>query len=90
MSGKKTIPGQQIRNTWSMNPVTRVHDHDPSRSKKKARQNARKTVEKELNMFLYGGRHERKCWTDYNSDQRFLLGVTTQAPRSPVFQTRNV
>lgn len=75
MNRKKTIPGQQIRNTWPINPVTRVHDNDPSRNRKKERQNARKTVEKEMNAYLREGRRQRKRWTDHDTDRRFLLLV---------------
>lgn len=44
MKTKKRIPGQSIRNTWQINPRTRVHDNDIRKNKKKQRQ----LVQKEL------------------------------------------
>lgn len=73
MNRKNSIPGQSIRNTWSMNPVTRVHENDPTKNKKKERQNARKNVDRELNMLLREER-TRKRWTVRDTDQRFCFG----------------
>ncbi|MGE5605814.1 MAG: hypothetical protein ACM3YE_09000 [Bacteroidota bacterium] len=36
MRAKKRIPGQSIRNTWHINPRTRVHDNDIRKNKKTA------------------------------------------------------
>lgn len=44
MKAKKRIPGQSIRNTWQINPRTRVHDNDIRRNKKKQRQLAQKEL----------------------------------------------
>lgn len=41
---KKQIPGHSIRNTWQINPRTRVHDNDIRKNKKKERQLAQKEV----------------------------------------------
>lgn len=42
---KKRIPGQSIRNTWQINPRTRVHDNDIRKNKKKFRQMAKKELQ---------------------------------------------
>lgn len=39
---------KEVRNEWTMNPVTRVHDNDPRKNKKKTRSEARKTLRKAL------------------------------------------
>lgn len=44
MKAKKQIPGQSIRNTWQINPRTRIHDNDIRRNKKKQRQLAQKEL----------------------------------------------
>lgn len=44
MKAKKRIPGQSIRNTWQINPRTRVHDNDIRKNKKKERQLAQKEL----------------------------------------------
>lgn len=41
---KKQIPGQSIRNTWKINPRTRIHDNDIRKNKKKERQLAQKEL----------------------------------------------
>lgn len=41
---KRTIPGSKIRNTWTINPVTRIHDNDLRKNKKKARQEIKKAL----------------------------------------------
>ncbi len=40
----KPIPGQSIRNTWKINPRTRIHDNDLRKNKKKERQLAQKEI----------------------------------------------
>ncbi len=44
MKPKKRIPGQSIRNTWQINPRTRIHENDIRKNKKKERQLAQKEV----------------------------------------------
>lgn len=44
MKAKKRIPGQSIRNTWQINPRTRIHDNDIRKNKKKQRQLAQKEL----------------------------------------------
>lgn len=41
---KNRIPGQSIRNTWQINPRTRIHDNDIRKNKKKERQLAQKEI----------------------------------------------
>ncbi len=43
---KKQIPGQSIRNTWTINPRTRVHDNDIRKHKKKQRQLSKNALKK--------------------------------------------
>ncbi len=43
-----SFPGRDIRRTWRINPVTRVHDNDIRRNKKKERQAAKKRLAEEL------------------------------------------
>jgi hypothetical protein len=45
---KSRVPGSAIRNLWPINPVTRVHDKDITRNKKKQRRADREVVEKAL------------------------------------------
>lgn len=47
-TAKKRIPGQSIRNTWQINPRTRVHDNDIRKNKKKFRQLAKKELQNEI------------------------------------------
>ena len=56
MKAKKRIPGQSIRNTWQINPRTRVHDNDIRRNKKKQRQLAQKELRDLLKANRVGGR----------------------------------
>jgi hypothetical protein len=42
----KQIPGQSIRNTWPINPRTRVHDNDVRKRKKKQRQLSKNALKK--------------------------------------------
>ncbi len=44
----KPIPGQSIRNVWQIKPITRVHDNDIRKNKKKQRQNSRNDLKKVL------------------------------------------
>lgn len=39
---------QEIRATWSINPITRIHDNDLKKNKKKMRSEGRKAVKKAL------------------------------------------
>lgn len=39
---------REIRTTWSINPRTRIHDHDISKNKKKLRSEGRKETKKAL------------------------------------------
>lgn len=41
---QSSIPGKNIRNLWPINPVTRVHENDIRKSKKKTRQEGRKAI----------------------------------------------
>jgi hypothetical protein len=45
---KSRVPGSTIRNVWPINPVTRVHDKELTRDKKKLRREDRRAVEKAL------------------------------------------
>ncbi len=45
---KKMIPGASLRNFWTRNPRTRVHDNDPGKDIKKLRQSERKDILKGL------------------------------------------
>jgi hypothetical protein len=45
---KKTIPGARLRNFWTRNPRTRVHDNDPGQDIKKLRQSERKDIRNEM------------------------------------------
>jgi hypothetical protein len=38
MPKRRRIPGQQIRNTWHIKPITRIHDNDVRKNKKAQRQ----------------------------------------------------
>jgi hypothetical protein len=50
MPKRKAIPGQRIRNTWRIKPVTRIHDHDIRKNKKAWRQQLHKELKQmELN-----------------------------------------
>jgi hypothetical protein len=58
---------KKTRGTWERNPVTRVHDHDPKRNRKKERQNVkqflRKAQSQDDGAFLIGiklGKSKRK------------------------------
>lgn len=42
---KKRIPGHTIRNTWQINPRTRIHDNDIRKNKTKERQLAKKELQ---------------------------------------------
>lgn len=42
---KKRIPGQSIRNTWQINPRTRVHDNDIRKNQKQFRQMSKKELQ---------------------------------------------
>jgi hypothetical protein len=35
---------QEVRNTWNINPITRVHDNDARKDRRKRREEGRKTV----------------------------------------------
>ena len=43
-----SFPGRSLRRIWRINPVTRVHDNDIRRDKKKERQAAKKRLAEEL------------------------------------------
>ncbi|HEX3048361.1 MAG TPA: hypothetical protein VHY08_26675 [Bacillota bacterium] len=49
---------KKTRQTWERNPVTRIHDHDPRRNRKKERQNVkqflRKAQSQDDGAFLFG------------------------------------
>lgn len=44
MNNRILIPGQSIRNFWQIKPITRIHDNDIRKNKKKQRQLARKDL----------------------------------------------
>jgi len=45
--GSRRIPGTEIRRVWGINPITRVHEHDPRKLQKKERQAIKKRLAKE-------------------------------------------
>ena len=44
----RSVPGRSIRRVWRMNPVTRVHDNDIRKNRKKERQTIKKRLAEEL------------------------------------------
>lgn len=50
MKRKKTTLDlmQEVRRTWTMNPITRVHDNDIRKNRKKDRRQARDAAKKAL------------------------------------------
>jgi hypothetical protein len=48
MPTRSQVPGQSLRRVWRMNPVTRVHDNDIRKNRKKERQQIKKRLAVEL------------------------------------------
>ncbi len=44
----RSFPGRSLRRTWRINPVTRVHDNDTRKDRKKERRAIKKRLAEEL------------------------------------------
>lgn len=75
-ASKNRIPGQSIRNTWQINPRTRVHDNDIRKNQKKFRQMSKKELQ---NLMKQNQKTSpQKDWFDFNQLEVVFNFFTTK------------